>query len=401
LQTGGKKSDRRHAGGHIFLLAGVAIVLTGCVSAGDPSMYATQGFAPGSSSFVDLSSADESDALMMATKAESNTASVPTPESPAMEATQQVAGEPAAPGQMVMAETSVDALNQGIMQTQPAQPAANLYSAQAPAPQPAAPQAAAPQATASQDAASQTVASDPAQVALRMASAELTPAIPEPGAEQAAAQPEVQELAVVAPPKKQSIFARLFTQPKSAKQAPSGTQKRLVAPKSAPVVVASASSGNDTALPGVRMSNVFTVGDNEAESGDYDGQVQLASAAGLARLAPNGLHLQTEKVEVGCFKPELVRVLKTIERHYGRPAVVTSGYRSPKHNRRVGGASGSRHTSCEAADIQIDGVSKWQLAKYLRSMPQRGGVGTYCHTESVHIDIGTPRDWNWRCRRRK
>ena len=102
-----------------------------------------------------------------------------------------------------------------------------------------------------------------------------------------------------------------------------------------------------------------------------------------------------------CFKPQLVRTLKTIERHYGKPVVVTSGYRSPKHNRRVGGASGSRHTSCEAADVQIEGVSKWQLAKYLRSMPGRGGVGTYCHTESVHIDIGNTRDWNWRCRRRK
>ncbi|WP_244447056.1 YcbK family protein [Hoeflea sp. BAL378] len=366
-------------------------------------MYATQGFAPGSSSFVDMSSADQSDALMMATRAEGIPVPTPSPATTAADSSQQAAAQDqAAPGQpMVMAETSVDALNQGIMQSQPAQPAANLYSAQAPAPQVAA-QAAAPQATAPQDAASQTVASDPAQVALRMASAELTPAIPEPGAEQAAAQPDVQELAVVAPPKKQSIFARLFAQqPKSTKKAPSGTQKRLVSAKPAPVVVASAAGGTESALPGVRMSNVFTVGDGEAESDDYDGPVQLASAAGLARLAPNGLHLQTEKVEVGCFKPELVRVLKNIERHYGRSLVVTSGYRSPKHNRRVGGASGSRHTSCEAADIQIDGVSKWQLAKYLRSMPERGGVGTYCHTESVHIDVGTPRDWNWRCRRRK
>jgi uncharacterized protein YcbK (DUF882 family) len=33
-------------------------------------------------------------------------------------------------------------------------------------------------------------------------------------------------------------------------------------------------------------------------------------------------------------------------------------------------------------------------------MPGRGGVGTYCHTNSVHVDVGPERDWNWRCRRR-
>ena len=68
--------------------------------------------------------------------------------------------------------------------------------------------------------------------------------------------------------------------------------------------------------------------------------------------------------------------------------------------RQVRGAKNSMHMYCAAADIQISGVSKWELAKYLRSMPGRGGVGTYCHTESVHVDIGPERDWNWRCRRR-
>lgn len=56
---------------------------------------------------------------------------------------------------------------------------------------------------------------------------------------------------------------------------------------------------------------------------------------------------------------------------------------------------------CAAADIQIQGVSKWELANYVRAMPGRGGVGTYCHTDSVHVDVGPERDWNWRCRRRK
>ena len=371
------------------------------MSAGDPSMYASQGFNSNTPAFNNVSAADQSDAFRMASAAEAATseasgdpqitASTESDADRALAARMQ----PGDGQQMVMADTAVDALNQGITQSQPAQGMANLYSA--PANDPVAAEIAtaeASQASAAQP--SQAQAAEP-QSGEQVQSAEATPQEP-------AAQPQVQELAVVAPPKKQSIFSRLFAaQPKSAKNAPTGTTKRLVSPKSAPVVVASAADSRNDALPGVRTSNVFSVGNDEdiddGESGI--GQIQLASAAGLARLAPNGLHLQTEKVEVGCFKPELVRVLKTIEHHYNRPLVVTSGYRSPKHNRRVGGASGSRHTSCEAADVQIEGVSKWQLAKYLRSMPGRGGVGTYCHTESVHIDIGTSRDWNWRCRRRK
>ena len=153
-------------------------------------------------------------------------------------------------------------------------------------------------------------------------------------------------------------------------------------------------------LPGVSDAAPLAAEDHsEADEGDDDAPKfkEVASIAGLARLAPNGLWLQTEKVKTGCFKPELLQVLKTIENHYGKPIIVTSGLRSIKPGR----AKQSLHTRCEAADIQISGVTKWELAEYLRSMPGRGGVGTYCHTESVHIDVGTQRDWNWRCRRKK
>ncbi len=156
-------------------------------------------------------------------------------------------------------------------------------------------------------------------------------------------------------------------------------------------------------LPGVKGANALlpadTTGHSEAEEIEDDAPQfkEVASLAGLARLAPNGLWLQTEKVKTGCFKPELLQVLKTVEKHYDKPIIVTSGLRDIKVNR----AKQSLHTRCEAADIQIAGVSKWELADYLRSMPGRGGVGTYCHTESVHIDVGPERDWNWRCRQRK
>lgn len=169
-------------------------------------------------------------------------------------------------------------------------------------------------------------------------------------------------------------------------------------------------AAGDNALPGVRQSALFEIKRKSGLDDDSDVDlhedeegppIRLASAAGLARLAPNGLLTQTDKVDVACLKPSLVRVLQTVERHYGRKVVVTSGYRSPSHNRRARGAKNSLHMYCAAADVQVDGVTKWELASFVRSMPGRGGVGTYCHTESVHIDVGPERDWNWRCRRRK
>jgi uncharacterized protein YcbK (DUF882 family) len=166
-----------------------------------------------------------------------------------------------------------------------------------------------------------------------------------------------------------------------------------------PVIAASAPSSS--ALPGVNRERALGLNSPAPDDDQEGGPIRLASAAGLARLAPNGLNVQTESVDVACLKPALVRVLKKVERHYGRNVVITSGYRNPSRNKKASGSTNSLHMYCSAADIQIDGVSKTQLAGYLRSMPGRGGVGTYCHTESVHIDIGPERDWNWRCRRKK
>jgi hypothetical protein len=45
-------------------------------------------------------------------------------------------------------------------------------------------------------------------------------------------------------------------------------------------------------------------------------------------------------------------VLDPLRERYGKPIIVNSGYRCPKHNAAVGGASGSQHMRGEAADIR-------------------------------------------------
>ncbi len=200
-------------------------------------------------------------------------------------------------------------------------------------------------------------------------------------------------------------------------EAPAKPKIRTIARSEANRVVTASVAPNKSALqfndslPGVRENAGIEIkhragiyDDSDIDTHEYDdsddARVILASAGGLARLAPNGLKVQRESVDVACLKPQLVQVLKAVERHYGRSVVVTSGYRSPSYNRKVSGAKKSLHMYCAAADVQVAGVSKWELAKFFRSMPGRGGVGTYCHTNSVHIDVGPERDWNWRCRRR-
>ena len=45
-------------------------------------------------------------------------------------------------------------------------------------------------------------------------------------------------------------------------------------------------------------------------------------------------------------------ILEPLRVHYGRPIIITSGYRCPKLNAAVGGASSSQHRTGEAADIR-------------------------------------------------
>ena len=228
---------------------------------------------------------------------------------------------------------------------------------------------------------------------------------------QKAATAPTTELALAAesdatPTKRATAVPLLEPAKASVQETPKLNLAKLEEPQ---ITATDAPVANNGDLPGVRKGALFEIkrrdsldSDADVDIGETDGgPVLLASAAGLARLAPNGLKVQRESVQVDCLKPQLVKMLKQIEAHYGRTVVVTSGYRSPTYNRRVRGAKNSLHMYCAAADIQVAGVGKWELAKYARSMSNRGGVGTYCHTDSVHVDVGPDRDWNWRCSRRK
>ncbi|AAL51903.1 hypothetical protein BMEI0722 [Brucella melitensis bv. 1 str. 16M] len=165
------------------------------------------------------------------------------------------------------------------------------------------------------------------------------------------------------PPASQGSIARLFSDESTGARSSRTENKKLAVIK--PVSSTTATHDYNYSLPGVRpnggieikhRNSLYDDSDIDANEDDEFASVTLASAPGLARLAPNGLKVQRQTVDVACLKPELVTMLKTMERHFRRPVMVTSGYRSPSYNRKVNGARRSLHMICAAADIQIDGV---------------------------------------------
>lgn len=86
------------------------------------------------------------------------------------------------------------------------------------------------------------------------------------------------------------------------------------------------------------------------------------------------------------FCPNLIEVLEEIRKHFDKPVIINSGYRTPWWNVRVGGAENSYHCKGMAADIRIKGVSTDEIAKYASEiMKNQGGVIRY--TNFVHVDV--------------
>ena len=90
----------------------------------------------------------------------------------------------------------------------------------------------------------------------------------------------------------------------------------------------------------------------------------------------------------GCCKTlrvdeALVSVLQNIRKHFGAPVTINSAYRCSKHNKAVGGVSGSYHTKGMAADIVVKGVEPKAVAAYAESIGVKG-IGLY--DTFVHVD---------------
>lgn len=82
---------------------------------------------------------------------------------------------------------------------------------------------------------------------------------------------------------------------------------------------------------------------------------------------------------------ELITILQKIRTHFGKSVTITSAYRTPPHNKAVGGTAYSQHLYGKACDIKLKGVSPKKVAAYAETLlKNRGGIGVY--KTFVHID---------------
>lgn len=101
----------------------------------------------------------------------------------------------------------------------------------------------------------------------------------------------------------------------------------------------------------------------------------------------NGSGCCTETV----IDPKLVDILQKIRSHFGKAVTITSGYRCPTHNSKVSKSAKSLHTTGQAADITVKGITPREVAQYAESIGIKG-IGLYETDKDghfVHVDTRT------------
>ena len=84
--------------------------------------------------------------------------------------------------------------------------------------------------------------------------------------------------------------------------------------------------------------------------------------------------------------------LQELREKLGVPLLITSAYRSPEHNKTVGGAKESYHMKGVAFDIRMENQDPHVFELAAREVGFRG-IGYYAKQGFMHIDLGPARIW--------
>jgi uncharacterized protein YcbK (DUF882 family) len=94
---------------------------------------------------------------------------------------------------------------------------------------------------------------------------------------------------------------------------------------------------------------------------------------------------------------ELAKNLQVLRDEVKKPIKITSGFRDSSFNKKIGGATQSRHITGQAADLKIEGYTPKQVAAIIEKLiaagkMKQGGLGIY--STWIHYDVrGTKARW--------
>lgn len=104
--------------------------------------------------------------------------------------------------------------------------------------------------------------------------------------------------------------------------------------------------------------------------------------------------------DVLCNIKDLADSLQVLRDFLGEPIRINSAYRSPEHNKAIGGVKSSQHILGKAADIKVKDIETKDLYLIIDSLivdgkMKEGGLGLY--DTFVHYDIrGSKARWDYR-----
>lgn len=117
-------------------------------------------------------------------------------------------------------------------------------------------------------------------------------------------------------------------------------------------------------------------------------------------------YFKTEEFACKCcgisvMNTEFLEKLDELRHRYGKPLVVSSGYRCPKHNKKVSdtGANGP-HTTGKAADLAVNREEAYNVLKIAFELGFTGigvaqkGTGRFIHLDTI-TGAGRPTVWSY------
>ena len=116
---------------------------------------------------------------------------------------------------------------------------------------------------------------------------------------------------------------------------------------------------------------------------------ETAKRRGISNM-PTAEHIEN-------FKKLAANIFQPIREHFGKPIIISSGYRSAELNKAIGGSLSSQHCSGEAIDIDMDGtdITNAQIFNYIKDNLNFDQMiwefGTDTNPDWVHVSFAANR----------